>query len=302
MKRCAIVGFASSSRDLAPFDDPSWEIWSLNHAYGWIKRWDVWFEMHAYEHFRRDLPREGQIQSGNGHYEWLKSQPGPEDPKYKRIYMQRHFEDIPASTPFPRAEFNAYIAKEFGSEPDYLTSSISQMLAVAIYEGYEEIGLYGIDMLNEDEYYYQRAGAEYLIGLARGMGIKVIVPQESALCKASYVYGFSEPPDATIGKQRINHAKHIVDKVTEERMASLPHYHTFDGAKQGVEAAEKMVDDLVVEFKKKLAGVKSDLTEKRELWLGNLKAADGGLNIAQSYVSWINHDSRGGSLVVKDKE
>ena len=40
--KCAIVGFASSSRDQAPYKDESCDIWSLNHAYNHVPRWDAW--------------------------------------------------------------------------------------------------------------------------------------------------------------------------------------------------------------------------------------------------------------------
>lgn len=38
-------------------------------------------------------------------------------------------------------------------------------------------------MAADDEYGYQRPNCEYLIGLARGRGIKVVIPDESPLCK-----------------------------------------------------------------------------------------------------------------------
>ncbi len=65
----------------------------------------------------------------------------------------------------------------------YYNSSIAYAMALAIHEGAEEIGIYGVDMKADDEYGYQRPNMEYLVGLARGKGIKVHIPKESPLCK-----------------------------------------------------------------------------------------------------------------------
>ncbi len=46
-----------------------------------------------------------------------------------------------------------------------------------------EIALYGIDVSPDDEWSYQRACIEYLVGIAIGKGIKVTIPESSALLK-----------------------------------------------------------------------------------------------------------------------
>ena len=45
----------------------------------------------------------------------------------------------------------------------------------------DKIGVWGIDITADDEYEYQNSNAEYFIGFARGRGIEVFVPEESAL-------------------------------------------------------------------------------------------------------------------------
>lgn len=209
-KKVCIVGFASSSRGLAPYDDPSWEVWGLNH--GWLhvpeERWTRWFEIHPKEQVLKDVKRNGETVKGPDHFEWLRKWPKERGP----IYMQEHLPEIPASVRWPRAEMNAWFASMGDNDvrkyaPDYYTSSISQMLTTAMFEGYGEILIVGVDLLQEEEYFYQRAGCEYLIGLARGMGIKVIIPNESALCKASYVYGYSEPPNPETFNPLIKYVK-----------------------------------------------------------------------------------------------
>jgi hypothetical protein len=48
LKKLALVGFAQTNRDLAPFDNSDYEIWSVNHSWGmaFLKRCDVFFDLH----------------------------------------------------------------------------------------------------------------------------------------------------------------------------------------------------------------------------------------------------------------
>lgn len=56
---------------------------------------------------------------------------------------------------------------------DYFSNTVDYAIALAIYKGYTEIGLYGINMLKGSEYSYQKAGVEFWIGQAMGRGIAV---------------------------------------------------------------------------------------------------------------------------------
>jgi len=111
-------------------------------------------------------------------FEWaVKNQP--------RVYMAEAHPELKNSVPYPFDEMFA----RFGR---YFTSSIAYMLALAITQEPEWIGLYGVDMASASEYYDQRPCCEYLIGMARGMGIEVDVPEASALLKSPWVYAFDE--------------------------------------------------------------------------------------------------------------
>ena len=48
MKKLALVGMNVRTRANAPFDDPDFEIWTLNESYtgAWMKRYDVLFQLH----------------------------------------------------------------------------------------------------------------------------------------------------------------------------------------------------------------------------------------------------------------
>ena len=176
------MGFATSSRDLTPYGDDTIEIWGLNELYNYVPRWDRWFELHDrkifYESFSTDNPRT------KGYLEWLQSQK-PDKP----IYMVEKYDDIPASVAYP---YDAMLERYASIR--YYTSSIAYMLALAIAEGYQEIHVYGVDMMMDDEYAFQRACCDFFIGIALGMGRKVYVPWQSALLKGSYLYGKEMDP------------------------------------------------------------------------------------------------------------
>ena len=65
------------------------------------------------------------------------------------------------------------------------------MLALAINEGVDRIVMHGVDLWDAPhERGDQRCGAHYWIGLARGRGIEIEIPDESSLCKTERLYGY----------------------------------------------------------------------------------------------------------------
>lgn len=174
-KKVAIVGFSESSRHLAPYNDPEWEIWAMNQLYRHIPRATRWWEMHKYP----DYLTIDQV-PGTDYAGWLNKCPIP-------VYMVDRRDDVPNSIRFPIED----MVETFG---DYFYSTISYMIALAIVEGFETIGLWGIDLAHESEYEYQKPSAEYLLGIARGRGINLVIPQQSALLKGLYRYGYQDMP------------------------------------------------------------------------------------------------------------
>ncbi len=162
MRKVAIVGLAPSTHDQAPFGNLEWELWGLPWDNGWWANCDRLFEMHDI-----DLIQKPEAKRHNGYIDKLKNVDVP-------LYMQQAY--FPNVTPYPVEE----VADLVG---DYFNSSIAYMIALAIHEGVDEIGIWGVDMTDSEEYAYQRPNAEYLIGLARGRGIKVTIPEESYLLR-----------------------------------------------------------------------------------------------------------------------
>jgi hypothetical protein len=173
--KVAIVGTAPSSRDLAPFNDPSWEIWACSpgNAHGVLPRADVWFEIHS-----NFLWPENQSY-GIPYLNWIKDQKG----KIKRLYMQDQ-SLVDWATPLPIQE----LINEHGKY--FFTSSFAYMIAMAILHGAKEIALFGVDMASKDEYILQRPGGHYFMQEAAKRGIKVQVPHESDLAMHPPLYGF----------------------------------------------------------------------------------------------------------------
>lgn len=170
-RKICIMGYAPASRDLAPFKDKSWEIWGENDLYRFVPRMDLLFQIHDIEAVKRHN-RTGE------HYEWLKKSKIP-------VVMQDHYPEIPASIKMPFDEMNKIFV-------DYWTNSISYMIAFAIMMGPKAISLYGIDMARGSEHNEQRPSVEYFIGLAKGLGIEVIIPAECDLLKAWVRYGYND--------------------------------------------------------------------------------------------------------------
>jgi hypothetical protein len=184
--KIAIVGFSESSRDLAPYNDPEFEIWACNHVYRFIPRGDVWFELHHHD--------ELAVKYGENweeYREWLTEQTMP-------VYMQEAYPEFPSSVRFPIED----VCQEFGFTESYceggpgvvgprkekwratFKSSLSYMLALALMqEGVKEIHIYGVDMIIDSEWGFQRHNLYLFMGWARGMGIKLVLPEESGLLK-----------------------------------------------------------------------------------------------------------------------
>ncbi len=225
-KKVALVGFADSWK-LAPFDDPSVEIWGLNELHKYVPRWDRWFELHDEQTLGvtvRDLS-EGEQKR---HLDWLAGQAIG-----KPIYMQPQFCDgrFPAAVPYPLDEM---IAK-FGR---YFTSTIGYMLALAINDGYDWIGLYGIDLASDIEYPGQRPNTEYLVGLAKGMGRTVVIADGSALLQSGHLYGYEKPVGDAGGL--IDSVKAHRKTLNEQRDKMIAQMNTLDGAIQAYENVEKL--------------------------------------------------------------
>lgn len=258
-KKIAICGFAASSRMLAPFDDPEWEIHTLNQLYRHVPRATRHYDIHR--NFREDNVE------GTDHPRWLAECGIP-------VYMTQVEPSIPTSIRYP---LERVIERVVGT--DYFTSTVAFMVAHAIYEidqqveadvaaldaranalngpeaqadaddalallrhpgkfrawlsdryAEREIGIFGIDLIVGTEYDFQKACVEYLLGLANARGITVRIPPQSALLKQLWRYGYeTEPAQWPIRKKELDRR---VESHMQERNKLIAQLQTIDGALQ----------------------------------------------------------------------
>lgn len=163
----AIVGMATSKL-VAPFGKPGWELWGLNDPVDWPgcparHAFTRWFQLHPphylSEHYQlglKDLARHWGKKTGI------------------RLYMDRHYPEYPDSEPYPRELTDKMVKHGW-----YHASSFDWMVALAIHEGFQHIGIYGCDF-----YAYPITNREpiaalpcmsYWLGVAEGRGIEVEV-------------------------------------------------------------------------------------------------------------------------------
>lgn len=179
VKKVAICGTHQDTLNQAPFADEEWEIWGPAHRRNdaRFKRMDVGFEIHVTKHIWDFLGEK----DGQEYFHWLQE---PDIPVYVRPDM---LEGCKGCQAYPLEKATKLMGRT------YFASTFSFMLCKAILDGVEEIGLYGINLTADEEYFYQRPNAEYLIGLAQGKGIKITIPKDSALLKLGYIYGDGTP-------------------------------------------------------------------------------------------------------------
>lgn len=227
--KVAIVGFAPSSMGLAPFQDESWELWTLNNIYSALplNRWDRWFEMHPnfreYPPFHDVRMDAGAIVRGDSrpaigekieHVDWLKAQPPG-----KPIYFLKDEPDIPAGVKYPLPDVLAWCEKE-GLFP-YFSNSISYMIALALMDGYKTIGVWGVDMAAGGEYQQERPSVEYWLGVAKRYA-EIVLPKECELLKAR-LYGY-ESDSQFVAKAKARHQELLTNHnraVQQSREAEL---------------------------------------------------------------------------------
>jgi hypothetical protein len=321
-KKIAIVGFAASSVGDAPFQDETWEIWGLNELWRGIPKrgskrpltpeeillqqawdkvpnredgeaaWDRWFDVHPRWSWERHA----------GHTAWLQKQDGK-----RPVYMQEKYKEIPASQPIPKDE----LWRKFGP---YFTCGPAYMLAMAILEKPNQIGVWGIDMLHDSEYAYQRACCDYYIGFARGAGIAVYVPDTSALGKASGWYGYDNlgPAPTRYVQRRYSKRKQYLSDI---RDAALKVICETDGAIQTIDqfgvgddiigilvaalrqekftTTDRMYGVLRHTFEAYRSGLKTHVQKQREQAMTQLYNSDGAVQEFTYHSDIVKHLQRG---------
>lgn len=218
--KVALIGTAPSSRMLAPFNDPSWQIWGCSPGnMNSLPRYDLWFELHS------NLLWPEHESYGKPYIEWLKGQKCP-------VFMQARWPTlegnlvpiqsiVPNAIPFPKDELVA----DFGA--DFFTSSFAWMMAYAMKTGATDIALYGIDMASRDEYIRQRPGFYYFRQRARERGVRISAPHESDIMQSPPLYAYAD--STPIGRKMMARRKEVADRVSgmDQQIGQLTHSKTY---------------------------------------------------------------------------
>lgn len=208
MKKIGLLGSAPSSLNLAPFASQEWEFWGCSPgAYVHGSRARAWFELHRYE--------PGQPWFSEGYCKFLENFPGP-------VYMAEPVPQIKNCVVIP---VDALVAKY---SPYFFNSTLSWMFALAIEEKPKTIGLWGVDMAAEEEYYSQKMGCIWFAQIAQSLGIEIGVAPESDLFTPPPLYGVCEVGHAFIKstqrqrelQARLTDAERRI-KIAEEEKAFL---------------------------------------------------------------------------------
>lgn len=190
-RRIAIVGTAPTWKD-TPWDDPTLEIHALNdmHVLN-LPRVDRWYDLHPFDQmYFRDVHKplhKGDVPPGyfvrpKGHLEWLRAQTIP-------VYVQdAKALGSPNARTFPKAEIEQALGPYFASSPAW-------MVGHALLEGVTELHIYGIHLATEWEYLKQKPNMTFLLGLAAGRGVTLVLPKASPLLKESHQYAYQPDPD-----------------------------------------------------------------------------------------------------------
>lgn len=167
MKTVRIYGTARNVRE-SPGATPGVEVWLSNSptTVGMrcpraLEVWTRWFNLHSKEHILGTYP------SGYYYYQH-KSQGRP-------IYLQKVQEDLPNSVAFPRKEIQARFATPKGPNR-YFTCSVCWLIALAIYEGFERIELWGFELRDTkpgSAFAWERPCVAYWIKQAQDAGVDV---------------------------------------------------------------------------------------------------------------------------------
>lgn len=260
--KIAICGFGSETLGEAPFDDPDCEIWILNMLHSNVPRWDRLFELHdrATVEQESDTKEEQRKKERGGmaHLDYLRSITD------RPIYLVEEWPDVPCGIRFPiekvTDEVGAFCPK-LQSTP-YFQSTFAFMLVWAVIgivgrrrdpripEEGEEIWVCGVEMINGEEYAYQRSNAEFLCGWVLGHHIKLNIPQRSALLESDGIYGYSHANEtlellarlrAWGADQRKSMLAKREDAATAREKARAD-WNTYDGASQ---AFEKVIAQVI---------------------------------------------------------
>jgi hypothetical protein len=166
MNRLVIAGAEPHTRDNAPFGERGYDVWTFADwgCKEWAKFATAIIEIH------RPHGTSGYTEHPRSpeYWEWLQNTDKP-------VYMYPADSRIKNSIEYPLDEVKAMLGnmKNKGMDFQPLNSSLAYAIALGIYQGYEQIDIYGVELTNSSEYRSQQPMFTFWVGFAGGRGIKL---------------------------------------------------------------------------------------------------------------------------------
>lgn len=264
MKNLAIVGGHRDTRDQAPYNSGDFDIWTFNEApqADWCLRWDACFQLH-----RPTVYTSPQNWSNKLHWDWLQQDHGD-----RVIWMQERDARVRNSKRYPLDEIIGSIP---GGSMRWFDSSPAYALALAIYQGYEGVELYGMSLASNTEYNYQLRNWNFWVGVALGVGVEVVIKcGKNNDFGNGILYGYNGEVQLSSDVYRAGIADGHYSWDTEERHAK---------------ETRSRLDNALLD--KRLSAVVELITEVRKAGLASGTAA-GVLAEAEAYAARVDFISR----------
>ena len=213
MKKVAIVGAQVLTRENAPYDDSSYEIWSFSDwlCSAWLKRCDALIEIHSANTYMNH-PRTP------GYWDELRK-------TETLVYMYPVADPrIENSLLYPKDEVLELLRNGYNLDKPFkpLNSSVAYAIALAIYLGYDVIDVYGVELAHSSEYMSQQPIFAFWVGYALGHGIGMNINCSGGLFNQP-LYGFEEEMPTGIIYQ-------MVDEVLKQKADADVIKNKCDGA------------------------------------------------------------------------
>lgn len=191
MKKVAIVGAQADTRDNAPYEDKSYEIWSFADwiCSAWLKRCTGLLEIHSPRNYMNH-PRTPE------YWDMLQTVEYPvwmypvADPK------------VPGAIEYPLQGVLDLVSsgKQKGESIKPLNCSVAYAIGLAVFLEYDVIDVYGVELNTTSEYMHQKGHFAFWNGVTVGRGIELNINCSDGLL-IQPLYGFEEDmPTTIIGK------------------------------------------------------------------------------------------------------
>lgn len=249
MKTVALVGSGQTTM-YAVKESKADEVWSLSWMYDQtmypdvLPRMDRMFELHPFWYFQNSHKTELI-----NHWRWMQQE--HDFP----VYIQEEEEGvvIPSGVVFPFDEINddlfggrlVSLMPDGTEEEDlYYSCSISFMIALAVYEKFECIELYGIEMQTSTEYKYQVPGANFMTGLAVGRGVKIVRPKNSTFARSAlYAYEVAQViTRSQLDSGLFDYNKQLENEIAKMNVLKGRYQIMFELAKNGKVKPDRLAD------------------------------------------------------------